>query len=141
MDSFYWQSYEVRILGLAILQENLSVIKLVVESDARVLKEIPRGALGSKGRTCFHTAAYGTNPAVARFLLSIGADATVQDEYGRTPLHLAAAYCSLEVLRVIEAPNCNINARDCLSRTPLHWCLAFGGWKHRDDRAAETWKL
>jgi len=149
MDSFYWESDQTnvglntslrkQILELAILQENLSIIKLVVESDPRVSKEIPRGAVGRMGRTCLHTAAYCTDPDIATYLLSSGADTTVQDEMGRTPLHLAAAYGSPEVVRVMtEAPNGDINAKDSLGRTPLHWCLSLGGWKYGQNRVEEN---
>jgi ankyrin repeat protein len=149
MDSFYWELDQVhvglntslrkQIIELAILQGNLSVIKLVVESDSRVSKEIPRGALGKYGRTCLHTAAYCTDPGIAIYLLRSGADITVRDEMNRTPLHLAAAYGSPGVVRVMaEAPNCDINARDKLGRTPLHWCLALGGWKFNQNRGEEN---
>jgi len=131
-----------QIIKLAMLRENLPLIKLMIESDPRVAKEIPRGAVGGNGRTCLHTAAYCTKPAVAQYLLGMGADPTVQNERGRTPLHLAAAYGSLQVAKAIaEKVTCNVDARDGLERTPLHWCLAYGGWKRNVNRAGENMEI
>ncbi|KAI0537483.1 hypothetical protein GGR58DRAFT_471699 [Xylaria digitata] len=149
LDSYYWESDQrnvglstslrKQILELAILQENLAVIKLIVESNARVSKEIPRGAVGKYQRTCLHTAAYCTDPDIVTYLLSLGADITAKDGMDRTPLHLAAAYGSPAIVKVMaERPDVDINAKDVLGRTPLHWCLALGGWKRRQNRAKEN---
>lgn len=143
LESYYWRTDQrevglsitlrKQILELAILQENLSVVKLVVQSDSRVQKELPRGAVGRLGRTCLHTAAYCTSPNIPTFLLQAGADASFQDEQERIPLHLAAAYGSFDVVKVMaEAPNMDINARDRLGRTAIHWCCALGGWRSRN---------
>ena len=152
MDGYFWDrdqrnvglytSMCKQIIELAIPRENLPLIKLMIESDPRVAKEIPRGAVGGNGRTCLHTAAYCTNPAVAQYLLGIEADPTVQDERGRTPLHLAAAYGSLQVAKTIaEKVTCNVGARDGLERTPLHRCLAYGDWKRNVNRAGENMEI
>jgi ankyrin repeat protein len=152
MDYHHWEvdqskvglsiSLRKRILELAILQEKLSIVKLVVQNDTRIAKDLPRGAVGRYGRTLLHTAAYGTGPSIAAFLLQSGADGSIRDELGRTPLHLAAAYGSLEVVQVmIEAPNVDVNAEDKLGRTPIHWCCALGGWKHGEKRSEENIKV
>ena len=149
MDNYHWlsdtpkvgisTSLRKQILELAILQEKLSIVRLVVLNDARIRKEIPRGIVGGGMRTFLHTAAYGTNASIVAFLIQAGADGGVHDGLDRSPLHLAAAYGSFEVVQaMLEAPNLNVDAKEMLGRTAIQWCCALGGWRYRANRSKEN---
>lgn len=65
-------------------------------------------------RTPLHCAAKGNTTAVARYLISVGADTEARTAYKMTPLHVAAFYGSADVMRMLleEVQDLDIDALD-----------------------------
>lgn len=65
-------------------------------------------------RTPLHCAAKGNTTAVARYLISVGANTEARTAYKMTPLHVAAFYGSAAVLRMLleEVHDLDIDALD-----------------------------
>jgi len=65
-------------------------------------------------RTPLHCAAKGNTTAVARYLISVGADTEARTAYKMTPLHVAAFYGSAAVVQLLleEVQDLDINALD-----------------------------
>lgn len=65
-------------------------------------------------RTPLHCAAKGDTTAVARYLISVGADTEARTAYKMTPLHVAAFYGSAAVMGLLleEVQDLDIDALD-----------------------------
>lgn len=94
-------------LSYAVAQSNLALVKLLVANHANV---------NLKDSFGFAPLLLG-NAAVARFLLSSGADPNAVDQEGRTVLHYKPERALIELLKTRQF---NFNLRDVNGKTPLH---------------------
>lgn len=83
------------------------------------------------GRTSAHYAAALGKGATLRFLLSHGADVTIQDSMGRIPLHYAATCCKRKAIEALVAGEDGIgfpslNIADQGGHVPYELALAVG---------------
>lgn len=54
---------------------------------------------------------FETNAALVKYLISKGADVSIQDECGRTSLFLASELQSLDMIRYMETASCSVDTR------------------------------
>jgi len=87
-----------------------------VEADYRSAEGTP---------TALYHAASLNNAAMARLLLSWGADESAETSIG-TPLHVAADYCFAGMVEVLIEAGASVNRTDPQGRTPLDLALANG---------------
>ena len=73
------------------------------------------------GWTPLHWAARNNSIAVAKLLISSGAEVNAKNNAGRTPLHLAAYNNSRAVAELLISSGADVNVKDVIDRTPLHW--------------------
>jgi hypothetical protein len=79
------------------------------------------------GATLLHTAAANWNVAVAKFLVSRGADVNAADNWGWTPLHRAARDNStVEVAKYLVSQGADVNVRNKGGATPLDMARNVG---------------
>ena len=65
--------------------------------------------------------------AVARLLVTRGADVSIKNVYGSTALHFAARRGNTEIAKLlIDQQNCDVNAKDNALVTPLHQAAISG---------------
>eukprot|EP00752_Nemacystus_decipiens_P002929 g2724.t1 len=100
-----------------------------VDKVKAILEAAPEkvNARGPKNRTPLHCAAKGDTTAVARYLISVGADTEARTAYKMTPLHVAAFYGSSAVMRLLleEVQDLDIDALDFGSWTSLHYACNY----------------
>ena len=70
--------------------------------------------------TPLHLASRKGHVDVARMLVGLGADMSVQDKDGRTPLHLASSRDRVDVARMLVESGADVSAQDKDGSTPLH---------------------
>ena len=71
------------------------------------------------GQTSLHLSAIHGHNAIAEYLLSNGADTSVQDSQGSTPLHEAIRYGNLDIAKLLLKNGANVNAKDKIGKTPI----------------------
>lgn len=95
----------------------LHALKLLIQTGAD-----PNARTGFRLQTPLHLASDHGQPAVVRYLLDVGALATVADGNGWTPLHYCAARGSVPHQVIAEqllSAGADVNARTHKGRTPL----------------------
>ena len=73
-----------------------------------------------QGQTLLHCAAVLDRVALARALITAGADLNARDAIGRTPLHRAAYHQAPDVLELLINAGADLQAADYDGATPLH---------------------
>jgi len=76
--------YAGREIGLAIIRDDLDMIKLLVNTPERA------NLAGRRGITLLHSAAMSGRQAIAQYLIEQGAKVDIKTDDGETPLDLAA---------------------------------------------------
>ncbi|KAI9437175.1 hypothetical protein H4582DRAFT_332520 [Lactarius indigo] len=77
--------------------------------------------IGYRSCTLLHAASKDGLTDVAQWLLSVGADADVQDDDGSTPLHFAAVNGRLEIVRILLGHGVDVSVATTRgNHTPLH---------------------
>lgn len=71
------------------------------------------------GQTPLHLASIMGHKAIVSYLLTEGADTSVQDSSGATPLHEAVRYGNYEIAESLLAAGADVNAKDNLGKTPI----------------------
>jgi ankyrin repeat protein len=84
------------------------------------------GAVGKKGWTPLHYAAYAGKADIAEMFCTAGADVNAKTEDGSAPLHLAAQEGHAAVTRTLLAHGANVNAQETQGWTPLHFTAQEG---------------
>ena len=74
----------------------------------------------SQEKTALHRAAQGGHLAIARLLLSKGANVNAKDNKKEIPLHTAARYGHMELIRLLLENGADINAKNNEKETVLH---------------------
>ena len=83
----------------------------------------------SREKTPLHRAAQGGHLAIARLLLSKGANVNAKDNKKEIPLHTAARYGHRELIRLLLKNGADINAKNNEKETALHWAARS---KHKE---------
>ncbi len=105
--------------GVPALQE------AVIEGFEDIVEELLKGGANVNVQftedPMLHNAVRGGNIAIARQLVSHGADVNLHDtDGGKTPLHIAASCGRTECVKFLLEHHADVNARDDYGRTPLH---------------------
>lgn len=110
-------------LQLACEHGYLAMVNVLIKAGADI-NHIDR----LKGFSALHYAALRNNPKVLSFLLSRGADMTIQDSEGNFPLHYCAANGCVETVTILVDHQADVNCMNRHWQIPLHLC-AFAGQK------------
>ena len=74
-----------------------------------------------------HHACSSGNVKLAKFLLNIGFNVNVRDQYNYTPLHVACMLGCDEIVELLcKQPSIDVNVRNCWGETPLHHACNYG---------------
>ena len=92
----------------------------IPEPDAGVYQR------GRQNQTALHWMAFNGDEAMARRLITSGADINARVDKGSTPLHLAAYKGHIDVARILIANGARVNVRTHDGITPLDWALHNG---------------
>ena len=107
--------------------ERAEIDRFVAEfgDDVRAVETAPGFYAGA---TLLHRAAANWNAAVAKYLVSKGADVNAKDNWDWTPLHKAARHNSnVEVLKYLVSQGADVNARNRGGVIPLDVARNLGG--------------
>jgi len=113
-------------------QERKRMDKAAQEGNLFVMKEIiaryPNDAVNwqdpaGSGLTPLHFAAIGRRGDIVDYLLSQGADTTLQDNQGLTALHYAAQAVDTDALRKLLAVGADMEVRNDRGETPLMFAV------------------
>ena len=63
--------------------------------------------------------------AIAKLLISRGADIEAVDNNGHAPLHLAVQWANVEITNMLLLKNANVNIKDRVGNTPIHLVLNY----------------
>ena len=85
------------------IARNVAVIKLLISNGADV------NGMGYEGLTVLHRAVCKNDSPSIKFLISLGVDVDVEDEYGNTPLHLAR---NIEIVKLLVSHGADVNEKD-----------------------------
>lgn len=86
------------------------------------------------GQTPLHIACIQGYNGMVEYLISNGAQATLQDISGATPLHEAVRYGNVECAKMLLDKGAKVNAKDSLGKTPILLII-------KSDRASEMYEL
>ena len=81
-------------------------------------------AVDGQGNTLLHHAAFEWDVAVAKFLISKGANVNARNNRGFTPLHAAAEGMKIEVAKFLVSKGADVNAKNNADATPINTARA-----------------
>ena len=116
--------------GLARPQEIFDVLRKGDVQAVKAMIEISPQLVDARdggGATPLHSASYGTDPSLLRFLIDKGAKLEVADAEGRTPLHCAVMNDRRDVAAALLERGAAFEARDDYQRTALILCARERG--------------
>ena len=105
----------------AIESDDLDAVRQLVEGAPSLVS----APLTTEDRP-LHYAAWQKRPAIVRYLLDKGSDATRPGHQGMTPLHYAAqggGAVSLDIARMLVGAGADVDAVDDLGQTPLDYAV------------------
>ncbi|MBT6207623.1 MAG: hypothetical protein HOI53_06315, partial [Francisellaceae bacterium] len=92
------------IAHVACENDNLEILKLIIESVPDATSRSPFvNKQSGNGMTPLYLACQNGKKDIAEYLLSIGADCFIQDDFGYGPMHVAAKNGRLEMLKAMLA--------------------------------------
>ena len=98
-----------------LIKDRFGVLKFLLGQGVDV------NAKNQSGETLLHAAAfYLSDVEIMQYLVSVGANVNVKDDYGRAPLYSAAYFNSVEALQFLVSVGAEVNAKDNGGWTPLH---------------------
>lgn len=108
---------------LQLASENgyLAMVNILINAGADI-DHIDR----LKGFSAMHYAALRNHPKILSFLLSRGADMTIQDSEGNFPLHYCAANGCVETVTILIDHQADVNCMNRHWQIPLHLCALAG---------------
>ena len=81
--------------------------------------------VGVDGETFLHRACY-SDIAVAKYLISLGADVNAKDDNGFTPLHLATTNRNYKLVELLVSEGADVKVKNDDGETPLHYGAYYG---------------
>src|SRR5258706_4977395 len=115
------QSRYVKVFGninVAAAMGRIDAVAFFIERNRRAVRQRDRSADGCT--PLFH-AAWGGNLALAKLLISSGADVNETDRSNETPLHGASGWARVRVVRFLLSQGAKVNIRGAGGYFPLHW--------------------
>lgn len=108
----------VTLLGLAIKNNSLPMIQMLVENGASI--DAP---IGLKNSSPLHFAIHLGKDEIVRWLVQNGANVSQKDPQGREPLHIAAAAGNLGLVRFLHACGASFFAVDNRNSTVMNYAV------------------
>jgi ankyrin repeat protein len=115
----------MRPLVRAILTQNVTVVKLLVESGAA----LNLCATDGKARSALHAAALVGNLEIAECLIAAGADLDCRDFNGFIPLAIAIINNKTKLALDLMKKGADVNIPDYKNRTPIHHAVRSNNLK------------
>lgn len=108
------QRFNQKPLDMAIVKQDIMVIKLLLEHGARI------SVCGVRQQTVLHVAALDGNEMMVRFLLKHEIGIHEKSSDGDTALHTAAWAVSVNVVKLLLQNSADVNEKNNSGETPLH---------------------
>jgi len=112
--------YDYRPIHFACIGGRVPVIKELLRAGADI-RHPTEDKLEGGGRTPLHQAASGGSAAAVEFVLGMGEDVNIQDDYGMTPLHIASLVGSVKAVRVLLEHHADPNIKTREQLSALHY--------------------
>ncbi|KAH0535655.1 putative ankyrin repeat protein RF_0381 [Cotesia glomerata] len=102
-------------LQMAILKENLKIVRLLTNNKAKI------------DRTILHYSLNTNNLDIISFCAINSVDVNAVNSYGESALHIACQKKSIEVINILLDAGANINIKDKRKKTALDFCFDYSG--------------